>query len=273
MANSATAEHDERRENLRRALAEDPANSILLIELGRLEFEAWRPRDAQAAFRRAVDLDPNAESLEWLGASLNRQERFREALPFLRQAVDLEPGRASAWNSAGEALGNLGRLEEAGHAFTQAVRWRPDFAHAHYNMGLVLRAMDRDQAAAVLSMLPADEISDMCLQCHEKGERKHWKGSAHDGRGVSCISCHQIHHEGEAPDALLSGGSVSATCRDCHLQKAASMVRSAHMPVREGSMSIQQTQLFASLIYRQEWWLILARKRASIRTRQRRCVF
>jgi tetratricopeptide (TPR) repeat protein len=52
------------------------------------------------------------------------------------------------WNSAGEALGNLGRIKEAVNAFARAVDLRPDFAHAHYNLGLALRAAGQPESAA-----------------------------------------------------------------------------------------------------------------------------
>jgi tetratricopeptide (TPR) repeat protein len=207
MANSAAAEHDERRESLRQAIAEDPANSRLLIQLGQLEFDAWRPKEAEAAFRKAVELNPDAESLEWLGAALNRQQRFREALPFLRQAVDLEPGRASAWNSAGEALGNLGRLEEAGHAFTQAVRWQPDFTHAHYNMGLVLRAMDRDQAAAVALRRAVELNAGFAPAIQALGNLLHAGGQYQDA--VRCFR-QLVRLE---PDSAAAHTSLGAACQ------------------------------------------------------------
>ena len=85
--------------------------------------------------------------------------------------------------------------------------------------------------------LGAAEQSRLCLTCHERGERVHWQGSPHDGRGLSCLTCHKIHHEGEPPHALLAKGTEFATCTSCHLKRKASLVRSAHMPMREGSMT------------------------------------
>lgn len=81
------------------------------------------------------------------------------------------------------------------------------------------------------------EVSDKCLDCHEKGNRKHWTGSAHDGRGLSCSSCHKIHQEGEAPKALLAKATEFDTCTSCHLKKKGQLMRSYHMPMREKSMT------------------------------------
>jgi DmsE family decaheme c-type cytochrome len=85
--------------------------------------------------------------------------------------------------------------------------------------------------------LSAAERSATCLGCHEQGERSHWQGSPHDGRNLSCLTCHTIH-QGETPHAsLLTEGSEFDTCGACHLRRKATLMRSAHMPLREGTMS------------------------------------
>ena len=38
----------------------------------------------------------------------------------------------------------------------------------------------------------AAEQNGVCLQCHQRGKRLFWKGSQHEGRDVSCTSCHSI---------------------------------------------------------------------------------
>ncbi len=137
---------DERSE-LERALADAPDDAGLLLRLGRIELDAGRLIEAEDCFRRALDKAATAEAFEGLGVALNRLGRFRESLPFLRQAVSLRPDSAQAWNSAGEALGNLGQVPEAAEAFARAVRANGDFAPAHYNLGLALRALGRREDA------------------------------------------------------------------------------------------------------------------------------
>ena len=91
----------------------------------------------------------------------------------------------------------------------------------------------------VLKVLPPSEQSAACLTCHERGERQHWQVSPHEGRGLSCLTCHKIHHPPTAPvpAALLAKGSEFETCGSCHLKRKAALMRSAHMPMREGTMS------------------------------------
>lgn len=89
---------------------------------------------------------------------------------------------------------------------------------------------------------PADmkplEVTELCIKCHDGSEHAFWQGGAHDGRGMSCLTCHLIHPEkGTVNEHLLIKSNTFETCTSCHLQKKATLVRSAHMPIREGQMT------------------------------------
>lgn len=88
-----------------------------------------------------------------------------------------------------------------------------------------------------LKKLPAPEQSAACLACHERDDRSHWKGSPHDGRDLSCLTCHTIHQSGKPHTALLTKATEFDTCGSCHLRRKAALMRSAHMPMREGTMT------------------------------------
>lgn len=66
---------------------------------------------------------------------------------------------------------------------------------------------------------------DVCLSCHENGDRMHWHVSAHAAAGLTCTSCHSIHQDRVAKD-----------CSSCHRREATRLQRSSHMPVREGGL-------------------------------------
>jgi DmsE family decaheme c-type cytochrome len=83
--------------------------------------------------------------------------------------------------------------------------------------------------------LGARDASASCMQCHNKAGQKHWTGSSHDSRSVSCIDCHAAHPKGELLPALLKKPQLEL-CTGCHLQKKAQLMRSGHMPVREGKL-------------------------------------
>jgi DmsE family decaheme c-type cytochrome len=98
------------------------------------------------------------------------------------------------------------------------------------------------------SPLSASEQTARCLQCHEKGGRLFWKGSAHEGRGLSCMTCHQVHQNRPAAPATaafkepLTGNTLfpkraqMEVCLECHPMRRAQLQRSSHMPIREGEM-------------------------------------
>lgn len=82
------------------------------------------------------------------------------------------------------------------------------------------------------------EVTALCGKCHEGGEHAFWQGGAHETRDMSCLTCHQLHQErGPLHEALLKKSNVFETCTSCHLQKRAAILRSSHMPIREGSMT------------------------------------
>jgi DmsE family decaheme c-type cytochrome len=84
------------------------------------------------------------------------------------------------------------------------------------------------------SMKPRD-VSDTCLTCHSRSNHVQWKGSMHDARNLSCITCHSIHSP-KSEKAQLKTATTIETCVACHKTEVAKLQRSGHMPVREGKM-------------------------------------
>jgi len=83
---------------------------------------------------------------------------------------------------------------------------------------------------------PVEKRNQICLDCHTKGERIFWKGSAHESRDVACTSCHKVM-EDVSPKHQLTKATEIESCGTCHLQKRAQQMRSSHMPLREGKMT------------------------------------
>lgn len=79
------------------------------------------------------------------------------------------------------------------------------------------------------------EVSQTCMTCHNRQEHAQWQGSAHDSRNISCVECHSVHTP-KSDQSQLKLASVTETCAQCHRDKAAKLLRSGHMPVREGKM-------------------------------------
>lgn len=87
-----------------------------------------------------------------------------------------------------------------------------------------------------LAGLSGEQRSATCLACHERGRVAHWDGSAHDGRKLDCMSCHNPHPKGTVRAKLLKADQIDL-CGSCHGEQRVKMHRSGHMPVREGKMS------------------------------------
>jgi tetratricopeptide (TPR) repeat protein len=107
---------------------------------------------------RFAELEPEARELvrryptsghAWqiLGIALSRQGK--DALEALCTASRLLPNDAGAQVNVGNALGRLGRLDEAVASYRTALALSPDFAEAHQNLGHALLDLGRaDDAAA-----------------------------------------------------------------------------------------------------------------------------
>ena len=96
------------------------------------------------------------------------------------------------------------------------------------------------------STVPKDLQQEQCLQCHEKGARLFWKGSTHESRGVTCLTCHRVMGETAAPSRFaepLSSvrefptSTKMEVCFQCHQMRRAQLQRSSHMPFREGKIT------------------------------------
>jgi DmsE family decaheme c-type cytochrome len=79
------------------------------------------------------------------------------------------------------------------------------------------------------------DASEACLTCHTRGDHVMWKGSVHDARNLSCVSCHSIHSP-ESERGQLRTAGITETCATCHRPQAARLQRTGHMPLREGKM-------------------------------------
>jgi DmsE family decaheme c-type cytochrome len=73
-----------------------------------------------------------------------------------------------------------------------------------------------------------------CLTCHQSGLRKHWTGSQHESRDVSCASCHSIHIK---DDPVLAKTTQASVCFSCHKQQRAQTHRISRHPITEGKVS------------------------------------
>src|SRR5215831_570563 len=86
-------------------------------------------------------------TLTWAFSPPSR-EKWDEGESHLRRVLQIDPNSAEACNAMGSL--DLGRrdLPQAKAAFSDAIRLQPDFAWAHYNLGLVFRRENKSEDAA-----------------------------------------------------------------------------------------------------------------------------
>jgi hypothetical protein len=139
--------------------------NVKLTQRAQLAFDGTDAELARAQqwFRAALDLDPaHAEARLRLGRTLHRRDRTKEAVDEFRRAIDLtsEPRlRYYAHMFLGASLEALDRLDEARHAFEQALALFPDAQAPRVALSqLAHRQGDRAQAAEALRgvMVPVE---------------------------------------------------------------------------------------------------------------------
>ena len=104
--------------------------------------------EAMEALRDALDLLPGAAGA-WndVGVVAFQMGRFQEACEILNRAIELDPSLAEAPNNLGTVYLEMHRLDSAIEAFKQALQVKPDFVEPHINLARTLRQMSEwDQA-------------------------------------------------------------------------------------------------------------------------------
>jgi tetratricopeptide (TPR) repeat protein len=102
---------------------------------------------AEALLAEAARANPNdVKTLMALGAALGELKRWDEAIAAMQQAASLAPGLAAAHYNLGNALEQVGRIEEARQAYRFALQVEP----THQRAGTALRRL-MDVAAEPLS--------------------------------------------------------------------------------------------------------------------------
>ena len=151
-------------------------NQLQLNQLASL-LDAERYVELETKARELLELHPSA-GIVWqvLGISLTRQGK--DSLPAQEMAAQLLPEDAGAHNNLANALGRLGRLDEAVTHYRRALHLRPDFAEAHNNLGHAL--------------LDLGQFNDAAASCRRAAELKPGYAEAHDALGSAQLALGRI---------------------------------------------------------------------------------
>ncbi len=126
---------------------------------------AGRHAELEAKAREVLDRHPKS-GIVWqvLSVALTRQNK--DSLHALQMAARLLPEDAGVHNNLGNALGRLGRLDEAVANYRRALLLSPEFAEAHNNLGHALLDLRLPDAAA-LSLRRAIELNAGYAEAHD----------------------------------------------------------------------------------------------------------
>jgi len=122
----------------------DERSPLVWNFLGIAQHAKGLPLLAEAAHRRAIELDPNFfAAYTNLGNVLKALERFDEAVEAHKKSINLKPKDARAFNNLGTLFEDIGRFDEAERCLARAVELDRNYAVATYNLGgIKLRKKD-----------------------------------------------------------------------------------------------------------------------------------
>ncbi len=130
---------------------------------------------AASEYRKALQ-DPKYETPQYahfnLGIVLKNQDRLDEALLEFQDALRIDPNFGvagvaasySVFNELGQLYARLQRIPEAVDAYQKSLSLAPDYADAHYNLGLVYfkdgaRGKAKEEFEKVIRLAPSAELA------------------------------------------------------------------------------------------------------------------
>ena len=104
--------------------------------------------DVETLYQATIDANPGCWMAHAnLGNALADLGRLEEAIAHYRRALEIKPDDELAHNILGNALAGRGQFEEAIAHYRRALEIRPNYADAHDNLGNVLASLGRTEEA------------------------------------------------------------------------------------------------------------------------------
>jgi tetratricopeptide (TPR) repeat protein len=135
--------------HLRKAIELDPYWAVAYSQLGRLLGETGRQDEGIAVYKTAIKLNPILPECHYnLGLLYMHRNDFENASTELKKEIAIDPD-ADTWNSLGGCMVAMKKMDEAEKAYRESIRLKPDYARAHYNLGVVLEETGRRNEAVM----------------------------------------------------------------------------------------------------------------------------
>ena len=118
------------------------------LEGCRLDEEERTYDSAEAAYRRAIELDPSlANALTNLGNLMFKRDRLSEAEQLYARALKIDPEQPEAYYNLGFLLFERGQVTQAIESFERALVSDPSFADAHFNLAMAYQELGKGAQA------------------------------------------------------------------------------------------------------------------------------
>jgi tetratricopeptide (TPR) repeat protein len=150
---------------LKRAIELDPADVCAFNQLGRLYYDEERYQDAIGPFITESTLQARATTYHFLGNSYLYTSKFEEAIKAYREALRLDASYPRLFVDLGHAYYGLGRYPAAKDAYRQAIKADPANVDARVALGLTeLKHGDARVAAEqyqIIQMLDSERAENL----------------------------------------------------------------------------------------------------------------
>ncbi len=128
----------------RKAVQLNPNYLNAYVGLGNALDDSGNPKDAIATYMKAISLKPDEAIIYYnLGITQNRLKDYEAAIVAFRKATELDPSMLGAYINLGNTLDDMSQPEAAIEVYQQVLKRDPDNASAYFNMAIALGRQDK----------------------------------------------------------------------------------------------------------------------------------
>jgi len=178
------------------AVPESDRTSKMEFALGAAYDQMKRPKDAIAAYKRAIDIEPgDVRTMGALAQALLNDDQLDAAMKEYQELADADPDDTGTLIHIGEIQRRQGKYEDALATVRKAIKKEPDNLEAGYNEGLLMDVLGRyDEAAQVYEHM-------VDLTSHANGA---YTSEEKNNRGIFLERLGAIYHEQNKVDQAVA---------------------------------------------------------------------